>query len=92
MRTVQISVQLPDIVESLDALEGLIDAKGQQIKQQLFEHEVGHLKFGVDDIDRVSFPLREYAVLLDSIADDQLCYVLYLPPLYLVKMTDKKWR
>ncbi len=43
MRTVQISVQLPDSVESLDALEGLIDAKGQQIKQQLFEHEVGHL-------------------------------------------------
>ena len=43
MRTVQISVQLPDTVESLDALEGLIDAKGRQIKQQLFEHEVGHL-------------------------------------------------
>ena len=43
MRKVQITVELPDAIESLDQLEGIIDAKGQRIKQQLFEHEIEHL-------------------------------------------------
>jgi len=43
MRKVQITVELPDTVDSLDQLEGIIEAKGQLIKQQLFEHEVEHL-------------------------------------------------
>lgn len=43
MRKVQITVELPDTVDSLDQLEGIIEAKGQRIKQQLFEHEVEHL-------------------------------------------------
>ncbi len=43
MRKVQITIELPDTVDSLDQLEGIIEAKGQRIKQQLFEHEVAHL-------------------------------------------------
>ena len=43
MRKVQITIELPDTVDSLDQLEGIIDAKGQLIKQRLFEHEIEHL-------------------------------------------------
>ena len=43
MRKVQITVELPDTVDSLGQLEAIIDAKGQRIKQQLFEHELAHL-------------------------------------------------
>ena len=43
MRKVQITIELPDTVDSLDQLEGIIEAKGQRIKQQLFEHEIEHL-------------------------------------------------
>ena len=43
MRKVQITVELPDTVDSLDQLEGIIEAKGQHIKQQLFSHEIEHL-------------------------------------------------
>ena len=38
MTEIQITVQLPDQVGSIEQLEAVIDAKGQQIKQQLFEH------------------------------------------------------
>ena len=38
MTQVQITIQLPDQVESMEQLEAVIDAKGQQIKPQLFEH------------------------------------------------------
>ena len=40
MTEVQITVQLPDQVESMELLGAVIDAKGQQIKQQLFEHQL----------------------------------------------------
>ena len=43
MRKVQITIELPDTVDSLDQLEGIIEAKGQLIKQRLFEHEIEHL-------------------------------------------------
>ena len=43
MTQVQITVQLPDQVESMEQLEAVIDAKGQQIKQQLFEHQLASL-------------------------------------------------
>ena len=43
MRKVQITVELPDTFSSLDQLEAIVDAKGQRIKQQLFEHELAHL-------------------------------------------------
>ena len=43
MTQVQIRVQLPDQVESKEQLEALIDAKGQQIKPQLFEHQLASL-------------------------------------------------
>ena len=43
MRKIQITVELPDTVDSLNQLEAIIDAKGQRIKQQLFEHELTHL-------------------------------------------------
>ena len=43
MTEVQITIQLPDQVESIEQLEAVIDAKGQQIKQQLFEHQLASL-------------------------------------------------
>ena len=43
MTQVQIRVQLPDQVESMEQLEAVIDAKGQQIKPQLFEHQLASL-------------------------------------------------
>ena len=43
MTEVQITIQLPDQVESIEQLETVIDAKGQQIKQQLFEHQLASL-------------------------------------------------
>ena len=43
MTQVQIRVQLPDQVGSMEQLEALIDAKGQQIKPQLFEHQLASL-------------------------------------------------
>ena len=43
MTEVQITVQLPDQVESMEQLEAVIDAKGKQIKQQLFEHQLASL-------------------------------------------------
>jgi hypothetical protein len=43
MTEVQITVQLPDQVESIEQLEAVIDAKEQQIKPQLFEHQLASL-------------------------------------------------
>ena len=43
MTQVQITIQLPDQVESIEQLEAVIDAKGQQIKPQLFEHQLAFL-------------------------------------------------
>ena len=40
MTEIQITVQLPDQVGSIEQLEAVIDAKGQEIKQQLFEHQL----------------------------------------------------
>ena len=37
MRKVQISIESPDTFDSIDQLETVIDAKGQRIKQRLFE-------------------------------------------------------
>ena len=39
MTEVQIKVQLPDQVESMELLGAVIDAKGKEIKQQLFEQQ-----------------------------------------------------
>jgi len=43
MTQVQIRVQLPDQVESIEQLEALIDAKEQQIKPHPFEHQLASL-------------------------------------------------
>ena len=43
MTEVQITIQLPDQVESIEQLEAVIDTKGQQIKPQLFEHQLASL-------------------------------------------------
>ena len=43
MTEVQITIQLPDQVESMEQLEAVIDAKEQQIKPQLFEHQLASL-------------------------------------------------
>ncbi len=43
MRKVQITVELPDTFSSINQLEAIIDAKGQRIKQRLFETELTRL-------------------------------------------------
>ena len=43
MRKVQISIELPDTFDSINQLEAIIDAKGQRIKQRLFETELTRL-------------------------------------------------
>ena len=53
--------------------------------------EAGIIKYGVDNLEKVKSDFRKYAVLLDSIPDNQLCHVIYLPPIYIVKVADKKW-
>jgi hypothetical protein len=51
----------------------------------------GVVKFGVDDFRGVRPAYERHAVLLDSIPDDQLCYVIYLPPMYVAKVSEEKW-
>lgn len=53
--------------------------------------ETRAVRFGVDRLEIVDPEFKKYAVMLDSIADNKLCYVIYLPPVYVVKVTDKKW-
>ncbi len=44
MRKVQITIELPDTFDSINQLEAIVDAKGQQrIKQRLFETELTRL-------------------------------------------------
>ena len=43
MTEVQITIQLPNQVESMEQLEAVIDVKGQQIKPQLFEPQLASL-------------------------------------------------
>ncbi len=43
MRKVQITLELPDTFDSINQLEAIIDAKGQRIKQRLFETELTRL-------------------------------------------------
>ncbi|MDP6598491.1 MAG: hypothetical protein QGI86_21840 [Candidatus Poribacteria bacterium] len=43
MTEVKITVQLPDQVESMEQLGAVIDAKGQQVKPQLFEYQLASL-------------------------------------------------
>lgn len=44
----------------------------------------GAVVAGVDDLAGVDPGMRRNARLLDSIPDDEICDVLYLPPIYLV--------
>lgn len=43
MRKIQLTIELPDDFDSIEQLEGIINAQGQQIKQQLFEGEFQRL-------------------------------------------------
>jgi hypothetical protein len=51
----------------------------------------GAIVLGVDDFRGARPALDRYAVLLDTILDDRTCHVVYLPPLYIVRVTDMKW-
>ncbi len=69
-----------------------IFADRAQGKDRLIELlEIGAVKFGVDRLDTVEPEFKEYAVMLNTIADNKLCYVIYLPPVYVAKVTDRKW-
>ena len=57
MRKVQITVELPDTFDSINQLEATIDARGQHIKQQLFERELAHLtEHEKQNLDSVACP------------------------------------
>jgi len=53
--------------------------------------KAGIIKYGVDNLEGVKSDFRKYAVLLDSVPDNQLCHVIYQPPIYIVKVADEKW-
>ncbi len=53
--------------------------------------KIGVVKFGVNGLETVEPEFKKYAILLDNIPDNRLCFVIYLPPVYVVKVTDKKW-
>ena len=53
--------------------------------------KAGIIKYGVDNLEGVKPDFRKYAVLLNSIPDNQLCHVIYQPPIYIVKVADEKW-
>lgn len=65
------------------------EGKEEEFLDELFEAEV--IQAGVDDLEVAWSDYRKYAVLLDTIEDNRLCYVIYSPPAYFVKLTDKKW-
>jgi hypothetical protein len=67
-----------------------IDKSGKDKLVELLKS--GAIKYGVDDLEGVTAAFKGYAVKLNSIADDQLCDVLYCPPVYLVKVTNRKWK
>lgn len=69
---------------------GASEEEAREVLPQMFES--GVIKMGVDDFRWVHAKYEESATLLDSIPDDQMCYVIYLPPYYIVKLTKKKWR
>ena len=65
--------------------------------------ENGAIKFGIDNMSGPHPNFRDIALLLvsidsivsivsidsiDSIEDEQKCYVIYLPPYYVVKLAD----
>lgn len=54
--------------------------------------KAGVMKFGVDDLERVHPDFVDCVVLLYSIADDRLCYVIYGPPAYFAQLSDQAWR
>jgi len=68
-----------------DKAEGINTAKLVELL------EAGIIKYGVDNLEKVKSDFRKYAVLLDSVPDNQLCHVIYLPPIYIVKVADEKW-
>lgn len=69
-----------------------IFADKSQGKDRLIELlKIGVVKFGVNGLETVEPEFKKYAVLLDNIPDNRLCFVIYLPPVYVVKVTDRKW-
>ena len=68
-------------------------AAGDKLAKLIELLEAGIIKYGVDNdnLEGVKSDFRKYAVLLDSIPDNQLCHVIYLPPIYIVKVADEKW-
>ncbi len=83
MTEVQITVQLPGQVESIEQLEAVIDAKGQQIKPQLFEHQLASLmkrqKAAVEDVACPEFKKKSHLrrLLTVSTKDHIWTYCLY---------------
>ena len=49
--------------------------------------EAGIIKYGVDSLESVKLDFRKYAILLNTIPNNQLCHVIHLPPVYIVKVT-----
>ena len=60
----------------------------EAVVQQMWRERV--ILAGVDDFRAVRPAHEASAVLLDSMPDDRLCYVVYVRPLYVVRVTDRK--
>ena len=66
-------------------------AVGDKLAKLVELLEAGIIKYGVDNLESAKSDFKKYAVLLDSVPDNQLCNVIYLPPIYIVKVADEKW-
>ena len=85
-------IQLVVLVQDGYALEEVAavfasPGSGEAVLQALLTQ--GVIKFGVDDLGCVQATVRERAVLLDSIPDQQDCCVIYLPPCYVVQLHNR---
>ena len=85
-------IQLVVLVQDGYALEEVAavfasPGSGEAVLQALLTQ--GVIKFGVDDLGCVQATVRECAVLLDSIPDQQDCFIIYLPPCHVVQLHNR---
>jgi hypothetical protein len=50
----------------------------------------GVIKFGVETLDQIRTEHQDCAIVLANFPDDRLCHVVYIPPFYIVKISDEE--
>lgn len=83
---VVVLVQEPYALEEVAAVFATA-GNGDAALQTLLGQSV--IRFGVDDCSRVQASSQDHVVLLESIPDQQDCFVIYLPPYYVVQMRSR---